>query len=292
MLIRYMHIDFETARRHIAALEGPETPHIFVCVPEARGAKGRVQHVYGPLEAVRGRLETEQRAGCGIFVTVNAMAGRRRLKVDVTRVRALWIERDGPGPDLPLAPSLVVETSPGKRHEYLLTVPEDPIDAEQATRLNRTMAEIYGGDRQATDAARALRLAGSWHIKGEPHLVRILVYPDARYSARALKSAFPEPKNEPRAPNLCLPIARRERYRAAATEGVCAELAEAAEGARNDTLNRSAFRLGRLGLELGEIVAILTPVALGIGLSQGETAATIRSGALAGGQLFERGVRG
>lgn len=289
MLIRYMHIDLETARRHLAALEGPETSHIFICVPEARGAKGSVQHVYGPLEAVRGRLETEQHAGCGIFVTVNAMAGRRRLKADVTRVRALWIERDGPGPDLPLAPSLVVETSPGKRHEYLLTVPEDPIDAEQATRLNRTMAEIYGGDRHATDAARALRLAGSWHIKGEPHLVRLANGRSERYSRSMLEAAFPEPPKGPTKRAIgAPPITHVDRYRAAAIEGIRAELAQAAKGTRNNTLNRAAFRLGMLGLQLGDIDAVLTPVALSIGLTNDETVATIRSGASAGQDVSQR----
>lgn len=282
MHTRSLHI--EIARQHLAALDDPNASHIFVCIPEAPDARGGVRHVFGPLEVARDRLEAEQRAGCGVFVTVNAMRGRRRLKAEVSRVRALWIERDGPGPDLPLTPSLVVETSPGKRHEYLLLRPDAPLDPAEAVWINRDIARTFAGDRQATDVARALRLAGSWHLKAKPHQVGLSDQPIVKYPAHELKAAFPAaPQSSAvRHPN---PVpAHRRRYLSVTVAGVCADLAHAAEGTRNHTLNRSAFRLGRLGLDLAEIDAVLTPVALSIGLSEPETAATIRSGARAGGQ--------
>ena len=286
---RCLHIDTDLAHRHLAALDDLTVPHIFVCVPEVPGARGCVRHICGTLQAARPRLEAHQRAGCGVFVTVNAMRGRRRLKSTVGRVRALWIERDRSGPDLPLAPSLVVETSPGKRHEYLITDPENPLDVAAAGRLNKTIAQQFGGDRQAADLARVLRLAGSWHLKGEPHPVGIVSDSKARYSSDALLAAFPQPETEKRA--LRRLTVNRPRYLAAAIAGVCADLAGAVEGRRNDTLNRSAFSLARLGYGLEEIDAVLTPIALSIGLSESETAATIRSGARAGEQASCLSVR-
>lgn len=69
---------------------------------------------------------------------------------------------------------------------------------------------------------------------------------------------------------------------AAVIDGVRRDLGEAREGTRNASLNRAAFRLGRLGLPLDEIDRHLTPIATAIGLGPHEIAATIRSGALAG----------
>ena len=288
---RCFHIDTDLARRHLAALDDLTTSHIFVCVPEAPGAHGGVRQVYGTLETARERLEAEQDAGCGVFVTVNAMFGRRRLKSSVARVRALWIERDRPGPELPLSPSLVIETSRGKRHEYLLTDPKNPLDVAAATRINRTIAQQFGGDRQAADLARVLRLAGSWHLKGEPHPVSIVSEPRTRYLSDALLTAFPPPESEKRPLRRLTPVVRRPRYLAAAIAGVCADLASAVVGTRNDALNRSAFRLARLGCYPEEIDTMLTPIALSIGLSESETAATIKSGARAGGQASTLSVQ-
>ena len=86
---RCLHIDTDLAHRHLAALDDLTVPHIFVCVPEVPGARGCVRHICGTLQAARPRLKAHQRAGCGVFVTVNAMRGRRRLKSTVGRVRAM-----------------------------------------------------------------------------------------------------------------------------------------------------------------------------------------------------------
>lgn len=283
MSLKRPRIDLNSACRHLRALDRAGAPHIFLCVPEAPGVEGPVRHVLSPFEIARTALEMAQQAGYGVFVTVNQMRNGRRLKSQVTRIRALWIERDGPGADLPLTPSLAIETSPGKRHEYLLTESEDVPDVAEATRMNRTIARRYGGDRQATDVARALRLAGSWHLKGEPHVVHILDCPGLRYASAALTIAFSEPQNEQFAPRHPPLPTCSGGYRAAAVKGICAELGHAVVGTRNNTLNRAAYRMGRLGLELGDIDALLTPIALSIGLTEAETMATIRSGAKAGG---------
>jgi hypothetical protein len=64
--------------------------------------------------------------GAGIFFAVNEMDGRGRKLDNLKRVRAVWADLDGvPLPDQwPLAPSILVESSPGKFHVYwLLSAP-------------------------------------------------------------------------------------------------------------------------------------------------------------------------
>jgi hypothetical protein len=71
-------------------------------------------------------------------------------------------------------------------------------------------------------------------------------------------------------------------------------VATAAQGTRNDTLNRSAFSLGQLvadgTLAEDQVTATLTDAALTAGLDKREIAATIRSG-LTAGRRFPRSCR-
>jgi hypothetical protein len=75
-------------------------------------------------------------------------------------------------------------------------------------------------------------------------------------------------------------------YGAAALERELGQLVMAPEGARNDQLNRSAFKLGQLvrarALTAEEVGKSLLSVALRIGLGDTEATATIRSGLAAG----------
>lgn len=74
-------------------------------------------------------------------------------------------------------------------------------------------------------------------------------------------------------------------YLAAAVSGECERVRTAANGTRNDVLNRAAFSLGSLtgaGLGQADATAQLLAAALDAGLSEGESQATIRSGLAAG----------
>jgi hypothetical protein len=82
------------------------------------------------------------------------------------------------------------------------------------------------------------------------------------------------------------PIAHPDRYAAVALESETDRVARAPVGTRNDTLNRSAFALGRLvgaGLLDGpRAAAELESAARYAGLSRAEARRTIRSGMSAG----------
>jgi hypothetical protein len=85
------------------------------------------------------------------------------------------------------------------------------------------------------------------------------------------------------------PITHPDRYGQAALTAEADRVAHAPVGARNDTLNRAAFALGRLVgaglLDPGEVQRELETAALFAGLGRVETRRTIRSGLTAGRRM-------
>ena len=283
-LPRLPDIDFTEASRHCQLLDPENGPHIFAVFREAPDATHWPQHHYGQLADVLDKLNAAQKAGCGVFIAINKMRGPTRRKSHLERIRALQRDVDcTPVPQLPLPPSLRVVTSPGRWQDYLLTDPNDPLKPEEAERINRNLADEYGGDRQATDVTRLFRLAGSWHLKGEPFRVRIIGGHGRRYARAELLGAFPAPP--PRRSLRQRPATTDEhndRYVAAAIRSLQAELAEAQQGHRNATLNWCVFRLGQLGISCDETAVLLKATAEYIGLSHREFYATLQSGWRAG----------
>ncbi len=287
-------IDIQMAEHHCRLLDPSDVPHLFLSVPEAPGVIGKVQCHFGRLADAVEALEKAQLQGCGVFIAVNVFKGIRRRKADVVRVRAVHRDLDQPSPKkLPLRPSLSVETSPGRRQDYFLCQTDDPLSLTEATRINRQLAERYGGDLKACDISRVLRLAGSQHLKREPHPVHITDGNGQRYSRDELLTAFPLPVQR-KAPLPRTPLVLHDdRYVAAAVRGIVRDLAKAAEGSRNSTLNWSSFRLAQLGLHQQEVASQLTPTAQIIGLCSREITATIKSGWQAGAAsaLAQRGAQ-
>lgn len=277
-------LDRTQADRHVSALDRQGIPHLFAVIPEAPGAPGIVRHLHGSFAEAADQLDDAQRMGCGVFVTVNEMHGRRRIKASVARTRAVWCERDQPGPRLPLDPSLRIRTSPGRGHDYLLCDPSDPLALAEAERINRQIATEYGGDRQACDLARVLRLAGSWHLKAPPFRVEIIGGTGETYSRAELIDAFPAPPPMPRPPVMPARVECSDRYIAVTVNALLVGLSRAHQGTRNSTLNRCAFRLGQLGLGLETAAAYLRSPALKIGLGKEEIDLTIASGVKAGAE--------
>lgn len=129
---------------------------------------------HGTLEDCTDWLTTMNQAGAGVYVTVNETDGRGRKSENVTRIRTLWQECDrGDEPDLPVEPHIIVESSPGKHHRYVL-VEGAPLDEFEPIQLR--LVNDYGSDPNAKDRARVLRLPGFYHRKdpNHPHLVRVI----------------------------------------------------------------------------------------------------------------------
>lgn len=141
-----------------------------------RGAKGALAKIrHGAVADHAAELARLNAQGAGVFFMVNAGDGKGRQARNVTAVRALFVDLDGapvhPVLDAPLAPHLVVESSPGRFHGYWL-VRDCPLD--QFASLQKALAARFDGDRSVNDLPRVMRLPGFVHHKGDPFMSRLV----------------------------------------------------------------------------------------------------------------------
>lgn len=168
--------DLEQARRYLDVLDPEAEIFTFQTFTDSHPKPkpdplARVRS--GSFESLHPWLESQNRLGAGVFVTVNETDGTGRTADKITRIRALWQEDDdkGKGAPLPIEPHIEVESSPGKTHRYILC---DGITREDFPGLQSRMVADYGSDPDAADLARVLRVPGFYHRKAEPHMVRLL----------------------------------------------------------------------------------------------------------------------
>jgi len=159
--------------------------------------------LHGTLDEHWDALASLNIQGAGVFITVNETNFSGRTTQDMVNVRAMFREDDTGGlPDLPLKPQMVVESSPGKKHEYLLTNKSlidsegglDKDAVEEFDGVLRRVIEDYGSDPCAKSVTRVLRVPGFWHRKDpdHPHLVKIVELNDeSPYSWEEIKAALP-----------------------------------------------------------------------------------------------------
>jgi hypothetical protein len=239
-------IDITAARRHLKSLDPAAQRFIFLATDDAKEGRPAIT-LPGTLDDLRIELERLQAQRYGVHVCVNDTFGDRRRRVDVCRVRGVYLELDGPlAAPLPLQPSLRIRTSPGRGHHYFLTTDDAPPSVAEAEAMQRVLCERFGGDPGAKDVARVLRLGGSWHQKAKPFRVEILSNTGRRYSRAQLLAAFPPPPK----PKVCRPIVlpvdahgmRRQALDDLADDA--RRIAALVEG-RRDALWRTACRLAK-----------------------------------------------
>jgi DNA primase RepB-like protein/primase-like protein len=145
-----------------------------------RKSRKLVKILHGTIDLHWDQLCHLSREGAGIFVTVNQTDGVGRTLENIKAVRAVWRDNDdGNVTPLPLKPHIVVESSPGKYHEYILT---NGLSKEQHRQVMDVLVEQYGSDKNARDLARILRLPGFPHQKksskkelnGQAWLVKVI----------------------------------------------------------------------------------------------------------------------
>lgn len=133
----------------------------------------------------------EQRRG--VFCAVNETDLRGRKAANVTRVRALFCDFDGPWPDdWHLPPSMIVQSNHGP-HAYWLV---DDCDMSAFKAAQQRLARHYGSDPKVCDLPRVLRVPGFLHLKREPFRVELVCAPGYRYRMAEILdgiAALPEP---------------------------------------------------------------------------------------------------
>lgn len=176
--------DLDQGRRFLGVLDpDPDQNHYFVSLQDGPTNHCR-NRLRGSFDAVADRLVQDNQAGYGIFVAINEISpGMQRRKQDVKRVRAIFADADEPEriPEVEAAirriglphPSIIVESSPGKRHYYWLT---DDCPVHEFEPAQKALIKALGTDTAVNDLSRIMRLPGFIHRKGQPFRTR-LVYP-------------------------------------------------------------------------------------------------------------------
>lgn len=107
-------------------------------------------------------------------------SGIGRTLNNIININAIPIENDsGERVNKPLQPNFVIESSPGKYHEYYTVT---GVTAFQQVTMQERFVKDFHSDPNATDLSRVLRLTGFYHQKkskrkgltGRPHLVKII----------------------------------------------------------------------------------------------------------------------
>lgn len=131
--------------------------------------------------------------GYGVYVNVNQTEGVHRRRENITRCRAVFIEDDNKtrSKPYPINPNLVVESSPGKYHIYYLT---STTVFDQYEEVQQTLVNDYGGDPNARDISRILRVPGFYNTKSQYDswpIVKLLTAHPTPYSWEQLITSFP-----------------------------------------------------------------------------------------------------
>lgn len=185
---------FGAARDHLKLLDSNATEFTFQVFGDNKTEKDKAhpEYKHGTLDELRAWLERKMERGCGIFVMVNEGDGQGRGAKNVTRVRAVWQDDDdGFTGSYPIAPSFVVQSSPGKFQRYWLA---DGLTEDDFKDVMARMVSDYGADKNAKDLSRVLRLPGSLHQKDPNNVFRVEVVEvnrQAPYSRQEILAAFP-----------------------------------------------------------------------------------------------------
>lgn len=240
--------------------------------------------------------------GAGVFLMVNEGDGQGRKNENVVRVRTFCADFDGaalPG-DWPLEPSLIVETSPGKFHAYWFLAAGNDVLLSNDTwnAQQKHIARLVGAqENDATGLCRVMRVPGFLHQKNAPFLSRIVASTGLRYDLTDIQAAFPVPRPQKPTPRQKKPVPAstgrpgtqaetQRRYALRVMNDECTNLATTPEGNRNNALNGTSYRVGRLvgggHLDPDEAHTALLDAARAAGLPDNRIMPSLDSGFRAG----------
>lgn len=239
------------ALAYLRAIRPGRATDLYQTFPEAPDAKGYAQQFQSARAGAGRPLALLNRRGHGVFVALSDFSTPRRLIENVARVCHVWLDLDGaplPG-HWPLEPHAVVESSPS-RYQAVWRVKELPQDAQAHNRMLLALAELYGGDSGARGINRVLRLPGYYHLKHEPHLVRLGHASEGpSYSLGELFRVWPSledaAKEPPRPADRELPLENTNGYARAALRNECERVSGTVTGL-NSVLTASSFSIGTL----------------------------------------------
>ncbi len=194
-------------------------------------------------EAAAGWALEKSEQGREAYFCAHLLTAPKRRADSAGGVRALWAELDGTSlPTGALAPSAVVESSPGRYHAYWRLT--DTIPPETAEALNKRLARVIGADPSGADRTQLLRVPGTANRKyeGRPEVRLVRAADNRTYSPAQLEELLPKDETE----------------EAFSTADEVDE--EILDGSRNRALTSIGGTLRRRGLDEVSIFAALTGI--------------------------------
>ena len=190
--------DMSQAKKYLGLLDSSDKSFTFQTFDDSAKSKNPslTRIITGKLDDVFQTLCQLNMKGAGIFVTVNETDGMGRKKENIKRIRSCFIEDDSKAgitrDDFPIRPNMVVNSSIGNYHHYFLVA---DMALEEFTPIQNRFIATYQSDASVKDISRVLRLPSFYHMKGEPHLVKLvdddsLIQPYI-YTVSQLEAAFP-----------------------------------------------------------------------------------------------------
>lgn len=167
---------------YLRALTGQEDPIVHAqTVPDRPGAAD-AQSLHGYYSDLRGTLQDFNTEHSGVFVAVNEIAGNRRLKEHVTRVRALFVDDDNGTLDpkaLPVKPSIIVRSRAGHHCYWLVS----DCSLEDFIPAARALARVLKTDPKVATLERILRIPGynNWKEGAQFQVTLVEAHPELVY---------------------------------------------------------------------------------------------------------------
>jgi len=189
-VIEQLEPDLDAARRFLNLLDPSAKKFTFQTFDDKKIKRRHLaSQLHEDLTSIQEDLLELNNSGAGIFVAVQETDLKGRKAENISRVRSIYADfDDGLPDDLPLAPSIVVQSSPGKYQYYWLC---DGISTIEFTEVMARLVQDHKADKGAKDLARVLRLPGFYHQKDEPFLVKLLEGSELTYAREEILAAFP-----------------------------------------------------------------------------------------------------
>ncbi len=252
--------DLAQASAYIAALTGSLMQSVTFQTFDDKGKDKTLTRVlHGSLDGLTETLTRLNDQGAGIFITVNETDLQGRKRENVVKVRALFVDADGPMVrPFAVEPSFRVESSPGRSHAYWSVTGDAAL--EGFAPAQKQLIAYYQTDPGIHDLPRVMRTPGFWHRKGAPSLVRFIPGTGHAFSVAELLEAHPvtsPPKPETKKPTL---VREAPADRTEALIRIVREKADArawTEGSRHASAKATAAHARKLGLPDDAILSVV-----------------------------------
>lgn len=179
-----MNLDYQSAYSYIAAITG-QSPDVVQCdfrMVHDQNLSVPGVNLRGTLRDVWQQIVAYNSAGYGAFFVTQQSDGYGVELPNMVGMRCHFIDLDNPATaqqsyaqamQWGLAPAFTVVSSPGKAHVYWLAQPYG--DQQRYTAIQERLSFEFNSDKKCKDAARIMRLPGTFHLKKdkEPTIVTV-----------------------------------------------------------------------------------------------------------------------